>query len=207
MKYDRFISLGCDCQAAYNIRRVTGDLSPFFFDWLYTPLYGLMDTLETDFAHVLQKENVTYSVNFISRTVTDSRSGLDFFHFFSKDPDGGVNENAIEREYRIQKTKFDFLASRWLRMVKDARILFVRHTSKIGNPESIDDLKRLRELLLRKYPSVDCTILAVTRRNLTLDRPLEPPLENCAGIFTTSVKNAKWPGDAPSWDAALTFFK
>jgi hypothetical protein len=199
--FDRLISLGSDCQAATNIQLFSGSLPADFFNWIATPLEGLIDTIETDFAHILHRENVIYTENFINKTVVDSRNGFDFFHFFSHDATGGVNENAIEQELDSQREKFKFLADRWLSTMNNARILFVRVAPKSANLETIDDLLRVHELLSRKYPSVESTILSVIRQK-DFDNT-DSLVKHFPYLYSAKVKDVEWPGDPETWNVAL----
>jgi len=200
MKYDRIISVGCLCHVAYQIRRFTGDTTAFFFDWLYTPFEGLLQALENDFTGAFQRENLVFAHDDLSinRTVRDSKTGFDLFHYLPKDVDGGVKVNVLDAEFPQLKARFEYLSSRWLRTMNGARILFVRQVAE-RRPEP--SVKALAEVLSRKYPTLDFDILAVTMTDTGHTKFSVDP--DTPRILSAQVKKDKWPGDSVSWDAAF----
>lgn len=201
MKYDHLLSVGCQCQVAYQIRRFTGDTTSHFFDWLYTPIAGLLDTLETDFQHIFEQQNLEFAHDelCINRTVRDKRNGLDLFHSLPKAEDGGVRRDILEGDFSAYREKFSFLASRWLKTTKGGKVLFVRHIPPANVGES-KQIPRLRDLLSFKYPDLQFDILMLETNNSESRGTPEPPRIIERQIWAAEIAEAKWPGDAESWD-------
>lgn len=58
--FDRYASLGNNCEVAFQIRRVLGKDSSGFFSWNVTPLKSLVALLENDFSGILQDGNLRH---------------------------------------------------------------------------------------------------------------------------------------------------
>jgi Putative papain-like cysteine peptidase (DUF1796) len=57
--FTEYVSLGNNCEGAFQIRRVLGRDNSSFFSWNVTPLPALESLLRTRFAGVLQPDNLT----------------------------------------------------------------------------------------------------------------------------------------------------
>jgi hypothetical protein len=57
--YDRYASLGRDCEVGFQLKRVRGAQESGFFNWNITEPPALLSLLRHDFAGVLQPENLS----------------------------------------------------------------------------------------------------------------------------------------------------
>ena len=55
--YDNYVSLGSNCEAAFQLRRLRGRDVALVFNWLVTPIDALV-SVRPDFAGVYAKENL-----------------------------------------------------------------------------------------------------------------------------------------------------
>src|SRR5580693_9304488 len=186
-EYDRLISLGCNCQPAFQIRRRCPENKTFFFDWLVTPLKGLMDTLETDFRHVFREDNLACDES--GRFVEDRRNGLQFYHLFSRDDEGKVQPSTIRLEYARHRAKIDFLIDRWHSTLRNSRVLLIR-VAENGVREDVCGLQRL---LHQKYPTIVFDLLLINAFNHAVP-------ENGSRLVPLSI-NVR---DDASWDLAFS---
>jgi hypothetical protein len=196
MTFKHHVSLGNYCETAYQIRRRTGARQAHFFDWLVTPFAALMQVLETDFAGVFLRENLHPHDN--AHTVIDTANGLLFHHDFTRNDQGEVTEETIDREYTVARAKVQFLQQRWRSVTRgEDRVLYVI----VGN-ETPDDILRLQTLMRGKYPGHDFTLLWARR-------PGAPGFESDPeGIVQAVVPfgvagPTEWQGDDAAWDAAF----
>jgi hypothetical protein len=99
----RFISLGADCQPVYQIRRLRGETTPLFFDWLLTPIRSVMPLIDSGFADAFAPERLVWSRKpregaLVPWVVTDPRYGLVARHAFaSAEPDAVLRTIAVLR--------------------------------------------------------------------------------------------------------------
>jgi hypothetical protein len=166
-RYERLISLGRHCRTAYQIRRLTGDETAFYFDWLRTPHSGLVQVLRSDFKGTFEKQNLVLTEG--GTLVTDLSNGIGFRHIFSKLPEQNtIDPTAIDREYSTQHEKLNFLAARWHQAIRRHSILFVRQDTP-----STAQAAELYDALLSQTGSNPIALLIVVPPSceLTVDHP------------------------------------
>lgn len=57
--FDRYVSLGCNCEVGFQLKRVRGVSESGFFTWNITEPAALVSLLENDFSGILSRENLT----------------------------------------------------------------------------------------------------------------------------------------------------
>ncbi len=57
--FDRYVSLGRDCEVGFQLKRVRGSQESGFFNWNFTDCRALLSILEADFAGILKEENLS----------------------------------------------------------------------------------------------------------------------------------------------------
>jgi hypothetical protein len=200
-EFDRIISLGCDCQPAYQIRRYTGVVSPAFFDWLYSPLPGLIETLRSAFEDSLDENNLIGTTNWMAETVVNKVTGLDFYHFLPRCEDRAIDHARKGITWAKEIRKLNFLIREWKKAMQGvSRTLFVRQRSKLGL-ETQSQENELFNVLRTVYSGIDVTLLVIERSaewtpSTRVDK-LAPK------YYRGTVKDAKWPGDDTSWEIVL----
>lgn len=63
MHHDHYISLGRNCEPAFQFRRVLQEDHSGFFSWNVTEFNALLSLLEADFADIMQSDNLIYEGN------------------------------------------------------------------------------------------------------------------------------------------------
>lgn len=63
MRYDHYISLGRNCEPAFQFRRVLQEDRSGFFSWNVTEFNSLISILDSDFSNVVQPGNLIYEGN------------------------------------------------------------------------------------------------------------------------------------------------
>lgn len=57
--YDRYISLGSNCEVGFQLKRVLGEAESGFFNWNITESDALISLLENNFLNILKKRNLS----------------------------------------------------------------------------------------------------------------------------------------------------
>lgn len=78
--FDRYTSLGRDCEVGFQIKRVLGFQESGFFNWNYTDPEPLVSLLSSDFSGILQPENL--SVHNGGALIRDASHGFFMHHEF-----------------------------------------------------------------------------------------------------------------------------
>ncbi len=75
------ISLGLRCDVAFQLRMHSGSNVSHFFDWLVTPVDGLINIIKSDFK-VFNPDDLVLDCKTIPHSVVDARTKVVFFHQF-----------------------------------------------------------------------------------------------------------------------------
>ena len=137
MRFTRMVALGRSCQCPHQVRRFTKNKSAAYFDYLGTPLKGLVEVLKRNFVDCFDRESLVVSQDGL--TVHHRVLQLSYRHLFSRiEGTERVDPEAVDREFPEKRERMAYLARKWFEEVRKERILFVRH----------DDLSREDALLL-----------------------------------------------------------
>ncbi|HQS08605.1 MAG TPA: DUF1796 family putative cysteine peptidase [Xanthobacteraceae bacterium] len=109
VKYSEYVSLGVNCEGAFQMRRVLGRDSASFFSWNVTPVASLETLIRGRFNDILKPENLSSSNDF--SMILDASHGHKFHSPFSReekfkeDPDfaSKLDEHAQKSKYLIDK--------------------------------------------------------------------------------------------------------
>jgi hypothetical protein len=142
----RFVSLGGDCQPAYQIRRHAGEPDLMHvFDWLECSVDAVGHLIGSGFADFFQPENLTFAPFGEDLHVTDTKYGVaSFHHFRSQDPEH-VEQTCL---------MFRMLGRRFMELLKsDAPVVFVRRWIPLDGPNGARKTKRLYDSLAAIKPN------------------------------------------------------
>ena len=194
-RYTKMIALGRACQCPHQVRRITRNAAASYFDWLGTPLPGLLQVLEQGFAGCFEREDLEISAD--QSTVLHKRFGMSYRHLFSRLPGTElVDSTALDREYNEKRAKMDALAQRWVEMMRgDERLLFVRH-------DTIDEkgASLLLAALTRQAEKARVDLLTVLPSGMQWTSP-DSRIHVESGIEMSGPQN--WKGDDQLWDRVL----
>lgn len=186
----RFVSIGFNCQVAYQIRRATGHGEAYVFDWLITPLPALLRAIEHGLVDMLRPQHL--SINEAGNRVVDAATGLEHQHDFPTDEHHKVLpgfeahvERARTRLLRRAERLFDLLGSR-------ERVCLVRNLWK--DELAPEQRAAIVRAFSRRFPASDLSFLWVSHYE--------------AGSDVTRVPwGADWKGDDAAWDVLFRRFE
>ncbi|GGK19486.1 hypothetical protein GCM10011583_59200 [Streptomyces camponoticapitis] len=196
--YDVCVGLGYHCESTYQLRRITGNDSAHFFDWLDLDLESVVETITGDFAHVLRPGMVEPFSDGLC--ALDRGSDIRFFHDFRPaDPGRPLTQDDIDAQLDGVRAKFAALAERWRALAESpAHVLYVHHDA--FDECAARDLRRLRHVIATAHPGQSFSLLWL-RRTPPADAGDLPP-----GIAwgTVAAAPARWEGDDAQWDEVFS---
>lgn len=155
--YDHYISLGVNCEAAFNFRRILGKDIAYYFNWLVTPLSSLHQILENDFKNDFLKENLYYKGNQISM-VTDRAYDISHHSPF-KNIGGDLSGEEFDVLYKSQVEKLDLFKKRFFTLTNSKlKVLYFIKTSEDNAKEKSIGIKNL---IQNKFPNHNFDIVVL----------------------------------------------
>jgi hypothetical protein len=153
MNYYKVVSLGRACDIAYQIRRHFGQTEAYPFDWLITPIDGLIKIIRSDFSGFLDRDQLIVKDGQVVHRDTD----VIFVHDFEEAEVDKLDEllPAIAEKYARR-------IDRWRKVIHSHEpILFVRGSQSVGNGILADeDARSIYRALSKTYPRADIHLLA-----------------------------------------------
>jgi tetratricopeptide (TPR) repeat protein len=150
------ISLGRNCDVAFQLRMHGVENIPHFFDWLGTPAAALTKIFDADF-DVFHTDDLTLMTDHPSHYVMDRATGVVFFHQFP------FVDGHTTRDFRLFYAhfikSFKFQARRFKEYVKTLPVTLVRRD--IAHAEAI----ALEESFFRRFPEADARFLYLVHDN------------------------------------------
>lgn len=193
----RFVSLGADCQPAYQINRQRDSQQPqlpqipMFFDWLGSTTAGVSRLIEADFDGLLDDDNLVASFHANNlHSVVDARFRLEFAHDFTR-----FDRDNVERA----RLKFRLRARWFLELFEpdSPPTYFVRRAAE----RELDngDAPALALLRLLQSRRRDCRLLYLH------DDPSRPPgfAPGFRSAFLRQPRPFYWQGLDSAWAHAL----
>jgi Putative papain-like cysteine peptidase (DUF1796) len=193
-RHEFCLGLGQHCESTYQIRRITGQESAHFFDWLEIDLEFVQQAIETDFRGLLKPGRMTLTTD--GAGAVDLDAGIEFYHEFAARPDADLTLADVEAQLPGVREKLAFLASRWREMVtSSARVLYVRQDA--NGVETVADICRLQDTLTDRYPGHEFAILWLGRAEPASVDKLPPGI----AFREVGLVPGRWQGDDAAWDA------
>ncbi len=163
-KFDKIISLGCNCELTWNIRAHFGIERAYPLDWWITPFQALWKLLEGRFHDLFNINHLEVSSDLL--TVRDTYYNLLYHHDFKKTEDDKIIDDNIEQQIPLLKQKYDMLIERFFNDPKNKRVLFIRnrdgnipHLERDETPMNKDTFVQLYELLEKLFPDSEISLL------------------------------------------------
>jgi hypothetical protein len=128
-RYDKVISIGSNCEVAWNIRNYLNVDQAYPFDWWMTPFNSLIELLDQRFTGLFVARNIHVPPD--RGTVVDRHYNLMYHHDFERDADGLIVLDSIDRQLVELKKKYDFLSKRFMCKLGGKQVLFIRN--RCGN--------------------------------------------------------------------------
>ncbi len=161
------ISLGFNCIVAGMLRNHNLRSSTFPFDWNRTSFQGVCDLLQNDFFDLLNPEYLSFRITRILNT----KYTFAFYHDFPADKSVGrndyVKENFLDYVSGVA-TKYKRRIDRLNKALNSGHAVYCIRLSSGTRPWKLDPLKqtpeeiiKLRDILLTKFPHSNITLVAV----------------------------------------------
>ncbi|MFF2964542.1 DUF1796 family putative cysteine peptidase [Streptomyces sp. NPDC057963] len=191
--FDLCVGLGQHCESTYQIRRITGQETAQFFDWLEIDLVFVRQALDTDFRGLLKPGRMALTTD--GQGAIDLDASIELYHEFHAQPGAELTLADVEEQLPAVREKLEFLAGRWRELVASpARVLYVRQDA--NGVETAADLERLQTTLRERYPGHDFAILWL-RRTAPEELDKLPPGVACREL---PLLEGRWQGDDRAWD-------
>ncbi|MEV0774364.1 DUF1796 family putative cysteine peptidase [Streptomyces sp. NPDC050433] len=195
--YDVCVGLGYHCESTYQIRRITGNESAHFFDWLDLDLDSVVETIADDFANVLRPGLVEPFSDGLC--ALDRGSDIRFFHDFRPAYGHLVTQDDIDGQLDRVRAKFGALAERWRALARSpAQVLYVHHDA--FDECVARDLRRLRHVIATAHPEQRFSLLWLRRTPPADAADLGPGIS--WGVVAAAP--GRWEGDDAQWDQVFS---
>ncbi len=162
--FDRIISLGCNCEVTWNIRKHFGIERAYPLDWWITPFQALLKLFENRFHDLFDGNNLEISPDLL--TVRDTYYNLLYHHDFKKTQDDKIIVDAIDQQLPLLKRKYTMLGERFFKDPENKRVLFVRnrdgnipHLERDTTPMDQKTFEGLYTLLEEIFPHSQISLL------------------------------------------------
>lgn len=201
--YDAYISLGSNCEAGLNFRRIGYEVSSFFrfTSCNYATMFKL---IESDFANVYAKENI---VPVLDRMIRDTGTGIvHHTRLLSHETNGTrqfTQDYDFDEVYAQEYSKVQYLIQKWRDLARSNKkvLYFFKHHHATSRAAA----EKLLNLMRTQYPQHQCDILYIQ-----LDAYKEP-LWPVPSLFNRYVArfapNANANDyDIPAWDRLFAEF-
>jgi hypothetical protein len=196
--FHKAISIGVSCQPAKQIRTILGQTEAYFFDWMIAPLPAMLKAVESDFAGMLQPQNLSYSDSRKIR-VEDSANGLQYQHDFPADESGMVLPGFADHADAVRE-KYLRRAMRTKEVINSGEpILLVRYVQV--QPELTESARAsVVRLFAERFPKGRLSFLWAS--------PLIEGFNRTDGGYLCHVPySPKWDGDEAGWRAAFDYVR
>ena len=187
----RYVSLGCDCQVNHQIGLVQERGPTHFFDWIASPLDGLIHLLEQDFVDILDFRNlVPFYVENRMFGVIDTKYRVDFHHDFAR----------LDHENRLRVLGTYTRRAQRFRQLFDAGsppTYFIRRADLRDRDQSDQAALRLLDLLKSRRKDV---------RLLYLHEDAHRPVGLAPGFRSAFLRQRRpfsWQGSNEAWKPIL----
>lgn len=194
LQFHRIISLGRACDIAYQIRRVFNQAEAYPFDWLVTPMSGLIKVIQSDFDGFIDADHLEIRDN----RVVNQESNIVFFHDFEEQQIPTFKQ-ALPQVMDKYKRRIE----RWRTVVNSGNpILFVKGSNDTSLGVITEDQARLiYDTLTQAYPHCDVHLLCqnVPEAGIAPQRIGNIRIDN-----VRKPASAAWSGDDAAWSEMLT---
>lgn len=203
--YDAYISLGSNCEAGLQFRRIGYDESSFF-RWVFSPFESTYSLIKNDFQDLYIKDNLVPAWD---KMVRDSKCKISFHsHLLSKqDEQTGkryfLTNYDFEKKYQEEYQKIQYFVEKWNNLVNsDRKVLYILKEEQRGSKTKAQKLLNLFE---QKYPNHDFTIAYVqSKKNHESDWGFDK-LKNIYFPRFAPTSQAD-DGDIAAWDELFNKF-
>lgn len=189
--FDEHVSLGGNCEVAFQLRRLLGRDSSSFFSWLFVDLGQVNALFGNRFAGILRAENLG---GWPGGMVVDRAYGYKFHSPFATDDPHADPE--FEQKLSEHRSKVEYLIDKLNQPAR--RAYFFKPLEPLTSPDRLEKLRaHLTDI------GGDFALIVLTERPLTFDlgdRVFNRTLERFAPYDNAT------DGHEPSWDRVFAEF-
>lgn len=160
--FDKYISLGDNCEAGLQFWRIGYDESSIF-RFTIVDSDRLINIIENDFADIFCKENLIPAS--VDHMIRDTKTGVAFHSelYSAIDPTSGKrsfrNDYDFEEVFAKEKAKIEYFIRKWRELVSSKeRVLYFIKKNQCSNR---DDAESILNAFLKHYPEHDFLILYI----------------------------------------------
>lgn len=188
--YRNVVSVGRDCQPAYQIRRVfDGAFATHIFDWIITTDSGVVEHIASNLDDFFSRKHIVWDGK---KFYVDARTGTRFMHEFPPGSD-------FDARYDANAGKYEMLAERWRAlMASEEPTLFIRRHD--AETDARATAVRLRDTLRAAAPKLPFALLYLT------DDPADDEAWSQSDIINRYLRPPEvhvWTGNNQAWDHLL----
>lgn len=199
--YDYYVSLGYNCEVAFQFRRVLGRDVAYMFNWMVTPLDSLHRIVANDFEGSFLKENIEVTAD--PDMLLDRAYGIRFHSPFRKELGRDLSGPRFEALYEQFQGKIALFKERFRGLAASRhRVLYVVKTDE---ERARERLAAFRDLMRTRWPEHDFEILALQLRGKEEPAWPEPRLHNRYMRRFAPTSDAP-DGHLASWDKVFAEF-
>ncbi|HEY0052558.1 MAG TPA: DUF1796 family putative cysteine peptidase [Caulobacteraceae bacterium] len=198
MRFDEYVSLGDNCETAFQLRRATGVDGGHFLDWTRVAPEVVATLIERRFAGILQPDALAFDP--ATALCVDRAYGHQFHHHFA---DGARPQDDPRFEERLgnERRRADHLIPRLLQP-RGPRCYVMRAQGRLNRIQAV----RVRHAVAALHPESDFLLVTVQAEAHRRPHPWRyPNIEERFVSFVADPASAD-VGDEPGWDAILTEF-
>lgn len=199
--FDRYISLGDNCEAGLQFWRIGYDESSIF-RFTIIDSDKLIEIIENNFTDIFCKENLIPAN--VDHMIRDTKTGI-AFHSELYSAINSVNGKRSFRDdydfdvvFAKEKTKIGYLVQKWRELVSsDERVLYFIKKNQSSNRE---DAEKILNTFLNNYPEHNFLILYIQPLSLYEPDWGFKKLRNVYVDYLAPYENTEKGADVHGWD-------
>lgn len=182
--YNPIISLGINCQVAYQLRIHGLRYEAYPFDWIICPFEALIQLLENKFEDFLAPEYLVFIHTEKDKHILHTKYGIKFLHDFKLVPH-------FMNDYEKVKTTYDRRIKRFYQKLSEpCRALLIRR--KITKKQAI----QLKQVLQQQFPQANFLIQAIDNSE---EIKVDWDLEMIKNYYMPVGSEQTWKGNTILW--------
>jgi hypothetical protein len=155
-----YASLGFNCEAAYQFRRVIGHDVASYFNWTYNKPRSIISLVTSNFANIIDRDTVWRD----SLMFYESRHDISYHGDIFNKSDNRKDADAFEAQFLASESKMNFLRDRWLTIARgDTEMTYFLKIKEddASLPPAREVAKQIRDTFIETYPDHAFKIVAL----------------------------------------------
>ncbi|MET0372299.1 MAG: DUF1796 family putative cysteine peptidase [Sphingobium sp.] len=200
-----FASLGYNCEAAFQFRRILGHDVSSYFNWTYNKPQSVIKLIRNDFADMLLPDRIAPTGIMIWESGYDISYHGDIFN----KSDNGKDKASFDLHYNDLAGKMAFLRQKWLDTTasNDHTTYYLKLKEESGAPRPRTQAVRVRDALREAYPDHSFLIVAIMSLEQSQREPdwVEPQIIN-RYLSAFAPDSSPQDGNVEEWDQIFEEF-